>query len=39
VVLALAFAPRAAPYRNKGVTYSAGPKEYGGSKDLLRPRI
>ena len=26
-------------YRNMGVTYSAGPKEYSGSKDLLRPRI
>ena len=29
----------ATPYRNMGVTYSAGPKEYSGSKDLLRPRI
>jgi hypothetical protein len=28
----------ATPYRNIGVTYSAGPKEYSGSKDL-RPRI
>jgi hypothetical protein len=28
----------ATPYRNMGVTYSAGPKEYSGSKDLLRPR-
>ena len=29
----------ATPYRNMGVTYSAGLKEYSGSKDLLRPRI
>jgi hypothetical protein len=28
----------ATPYRNMGVTYSSGPKEYSGSKDLLRPR-
>jgi hypothetical protein len=39
VVLALACASLAARYRNISVIGSAGPKEYGGSKDLLRPRI
>jgi hypothetical protein len=32
-------ARRATLCRNMGVTYSAGPKEYSGSRDLLRPRI
>ena len=36
---AMECASLATPYRNMGVTYSAGPKEYSGSKDLLRPRI